>query len=220
MKELADKYKLLLKKFRTRENGPAVESMNRMGLKYTKNFGVALSELKEFAKEYPNDHEFALLLWQKESREAKLLSLMLAIPEKLSEDQIDQYISGINNVELAEQASINLLSKIPDSLHKALEWCKNEYLYTSLTGLLVLSRISMIIKDIPNEEFEVFFDVFPEIAREKDFHLKRGLSRALLQIAKRNESLKTNVLNFIESVNKYNNDMASWLKEEVSYYLI
>ena len=220
MKEVADKYKLLLKKFRTRENGPAVESMNRMGLKYNRNFGVALSELNEFAQEYANDHEFALLLWQKNSREAKLLSLIIAMPEKLSEEQIDSYISGINNVELAEQASINLLYGIPDSLNNALKWCKNEYLYTRLTGLLVLSRTAMINKDLSDEEFEVFFDVFPEIARENNFHLKRGLSRALLQIGKRNEHLKTNVLKFIESVNKYNNDMASWLQEEVAYYLI
>lgn len=219
VKEVADKYKLLLKKFRTRENGPAVESMNRMGLKYHRNFGVPLQELKEFAKEYTNDLEFALYLWQKDSREAKLLSLIISKPEKLSNEQVDNFILGINNVELAEQASINLLYGIPDRLKNALKWCKNENIYTRLTGLLVLSRTAMIIKDLSDEEFEPFFKVFPEIAREKDFHLKRGLSRALLQIAKRNELLKTKVVKFIDSVNEYNSDMASWLTEEVSYYI-
>ena len=222
MKELTDKYKLLLKKFKTRENGPAVESMNRMGLKYHRNFGIALAELKSFANnpEFTNDPEFALSLWQKSSREAKILSLMMVDPEKLSKEQIDDYVSGINNVELAEQAALNLLCKIPNHLIYALDWCKGEETYTKLTGLLVLSRIAMVDKDISDTEFEKFINILPKVAEENNFHIKRGLSRALLQIAKRNDKLKQTVLKFTKQVNSYNKDMASWLHEEVDYYLI
>jgi len=219
VEEIASIYKLLLRKIRTRENGPAVESMNRMGLKYDRNFGVGLNELKEFAKEYVDNQEFALFLWQKKSREAKLLSLMIAKSEDLSKAQIENYILGINNIELAEQAAINLLSEIPDNINYAISWCKSPETYTQLTGLLVISQIAFINKDIHDDEFLEFFELFPQIAKGENFHLKRGLSRALLQIGKRNTSLKTKVLQFTNSVNGYNKDMASWLKEEVDYYL-
>ncbi|MEN8118829.1 MAG: DNA alkylation repair protein [Bacteroidota bacterium] len=219
VEEVANKYKLLLRKFRTRENGPAVDSMNRMGLKYKRNFGIALQELKEFAKEYHDDHEFALFLWQKTSREAKILSLMIAQPDKLSKEQISNYITGVNTSELAEQASLNLLYEIPDSLNLAKEWCKNKDIYIRLTGLLILSRSALLNKKLSDSEFETFFNILPEIAKENNFHIKRGLSRALLQISKRNDILKTKVSKFINSVNEYNKEMASWLKEEVSYYI-
>ena len=219
MKEVADKYTILVKKFKTRENGPAVESMNRMGLNYQRNFGIALAELKNFATEYANDNEFALFLWQKSSREAKILSLMIINPQILSKEQIDNYILGINNVELAEQAALNLLSKIPNRLTYALQWCTKKEIYTKLTGLLVLSRVAMLEKDIINEDFEKFFNVFSKVAEENNFHIKRGLSRALLQIGKRNDLLKAKVLKFINSVTNYNKEMALWLQEEVAYYL-
>lgn len=220
MGEVANKYKLLIKKIKTRENRPAVESMNRMGLKYQQNFGVALPELKEFAKEYQNNNEFALFLWQKDNREAKLLSLMIAVPEELSTEQIDDYVLGINNVELAEQASLNLLSKIPKNLNYALKWIKDENNYTQLLGLLVLSRAALVEKNLLDKEILKFFELFPQIAKKMDFHLKRGLSRALLQIAKRSEQLKKESLKFIDSVKGYNAEMASWLQEEVAYYII
>jgi 3-methyladenine DNA glycosylase AlkD len=219
MEVVADKYKLLLKKFRTRENGPAVDSMNRMGLKYKRNFGIALSEIKSFSKEYSGDQEFALLLWNKTSREAKILSLMISDPNKLTKKQIENYILGIDNVELAEQAALNLLWKVPENIKHSLSWCKSKDTYTRLTGLLVVSKIAMSEKTVSDIEFLIFFDAFEDIAHEKSFHLKRGLSRALLQIAKRNEGLKTKTLKFIETVNSYNKEMALWLNEEVAYYL-
>lgn len=219
MEVVADKYKLLLKKFRTRENGPAVESMNRMGLKYKRNFGIALSEIKSFAEEYSGDQDFALLLWGKTSREAKILSLMIAEPNKLTTEQIENYISGIDNVELAEQAALNLLWEVPDNMAYSLNWCKSKDTYICLSGLLVVSKIAMTEKMVSDVEFLNFFDAFKEIAHENNFHLKRGLSRALLQIAKRNEVLKQETLKFIETVNSYNKEMALWLNEEVAYYL-
>ncbi len=220
MKEVADKYKLLVKKFKTRENGSAVESMNRMGLRYLRNFGIALAELKSFAKEYENDQELALFLWQKSSREAKILSLMMVNPEMLSKQQIDDYISGINTVELAEQAALNFLYKIQNSLGYALAWCEKEETYTQLTGLLVLSRMIMLGNEILDKEFEKIFKILPKIAQENNFHIKRGLSRVLLQIAKQNTAQKQKVLKFIDSVNQYNKDMAAWLQEEVAYFLV
>jgi len=216
---VADKYKLLLKKFRTRENGPAVESMNRMGLKYKRNFGIALSEIKSFSKEYSGDQEFALLLWDKTSREAKILSLMISNPNKLTKKQIENYILGIDNVELAEQAALNLLWKVPDNIKHSLNWCKSKDTYTRLTGLLIISKIAINEKTVSDTEFLNFFDAFEEIALVNNFHLKRGLSRALLQIAKRSKKLKQETLEFIETVNNYNKEMALWLNEEVAYYL-
>ncbi len=219
MEEVANKYKLLIKKLKTRENGSVVESMNRMGLKYPRNFGVAIGELKKFAKEHKNDNEFALFLWQKDYREAKLLSLMTANPEELLPEQIDNYVAGINNVELAEQASLNLLSKIPDPIKHALSWCNEDGIYIKLTGLLVISQVTKTGNIASKDEFEKLFDILPKIAIENNFHIKRGLSRALFQISKQNEPLKVKVLKFINSVQEFNNDMALWLQEEVVHYL-
>ncbi|MCF6241056.1 MAG: DNA alkylation repair protein [Bacteroidales bacterium] len=218
MEKVADKYKLLLKHLRTRENGPVVDSMKRLGLNYKRSFGVSLIDLKAIAKEYAGEQNLALYLWQKEFRETKILSLMIANAQQLDEQQINDYISGINNIELAEQAAMNLLSKLPNSLDYAYKWSKKQDEYVRVTALLVLSRIALTDKSIQAQSFEPFFELFYEIAKDENLHVKKALGRALLQIG-RHENLKEKVINFVNEVIKINEETAAWLKEEVVYFL-
>ncbi len=218
MEKVADKYKILLKHLRTRENGPVVDSMKRLGLNYTRSFGVSLIDLKAFAQEYAGEQDLAIYLWQKDFRETKILSLMIANAGQLNEKQINDYILGINNIELAEQAAINLLSKLPNSIEYAYQWCKSKDKYTRVTALIVLSRIAIVSKSIDKQSFERFFELFPEIAKDENFHVKKALGRALLQIG-RHEALTEKVINFVNETNKINKETASWLKEEVVYFL-
>lgn len=218
MEKVADKYKILLKHLRTRENGPVVDSMKQLCLNYKRNFGVSLIDLKAFAKEYAGDQDFALYLWTKDFRETKILSLMIANPEQLNDQQISNYISGINNIELSEQAAINLLSKLPNSIEYAYQWCKSKEKYTRVTALIVLSRIALTQKSIEEQNFERFFELFIEIAKDESLHLKKALGRALLQIG-RHKTLTKKVINFVNEVNNINKETAAWLKEEVVYYI-
>lgn len=218
MEKVADKYKVLLKRLRTRENGPVVDSMKRLGLNYTRSFGVSLIDLKAFAQEYAGEQDLAIYLWQKDFRETKILSLMIANAEELNEKQINDYISEINNIELAEQAAINLLSKLPDSINYAYQWCQSNEEYIRVTALIVLSRIAMTDKSIKKQKFEQFFELFKEIAKDENFHVKKALGRALLQIGK-HDTLSGKVINFVNELYKTNKGTASFLKEEVIYFL-
>jgi 3-methyladenine DNA glycosylase AlkD len=218
VEKVADKYKVLLKRLRTRENGPVVDSMKRLGLNYTRSFGVSLIDLKAFAQEYAGEQDLAIYLWQKDFRETKILSLMIANAEELNEKQINDYISEINNIELAEQAAINLLSKLPDSINYAYQWCQSNEEYIRVTALIVLSRIAMTDKSIKKQKFEQFFELFKEIAKDENFHVKKALGRALLQIGK-HDTLSGKVINFVNELYKTNKGTASFLKEEVIYFL-
>jgi len=218
VEKVADKYKILLKRFRTRENGPVVDSMKRLGLNYKRSFGVSLIDLKAFAQEYAGEQDLALYLWQKDFRETKILSLMITDATKLNKGQINEYISGIDNIELAEQAAMHLFSKLPQGLDYALLWCKSKNLYTRVTALLLLSRIVLIDKTVPEEKLTAFFELFPEISKDNNFHIKKALSRALLQIG-RIDKYKDKVIQFIAETKNYNKETASWLNEEVVYFL-
>ncbi len=218
VEKVADIYKTLLKRLRTRENGPVVDSMKRLGLNYTRSFGVSLIDLKAFAKEYSGKQDLALYLWQKDFRETKILSLMIADAEKLTKEQIQDYILGINNIELAEQAALNLLSNLPNTIEYAYSWCKSEDEYTRVTALLVLARIFQKGQIVSPEQMEQFFLCFKEIAKDKNFHVKKALGRALLQIGRKNQ-FKEKVINFINEINNFNKETASWLNEEVVYFL-
>lgn len=218
VEKVADNYKILLKRLRTRENGPVVDSMKRLGLNYKRNLGVSLIDLKSFAQEYSGEQDLALYLWQKDIRETKILSLMIADAKQLNEQQISDYISGINNIELAEQATMNVLSKLPNMLEYAYRWCKSDDEYTRVTALLLVARAFQTRQIVSSEEMERFFLCFKEMANDKNFHVIKSLGRALLQIG-RYEEFKKPVLNFIKDIENVNKETASRLKEEVVYFL-
>jgi len=220
MEELTLKFKELKKRFRSRENGPAVESMNRMGLIYKKNHGVGISELKQIADDYKYNSELAEFLWKQNIREAKIISLMIENPKEINNEKINKILKGIDNIELAEQACINLLEKVEEILPQIKNWLINDNKYYKITGLILISRIVKIKKDIKDNDLLKFFDIFDNIANINNSLIINSLSKVLLQIAKKNNKLEIKVLSFIEEITNKKYKSAAWLNEEVAYFLI
>ncbi len=218
MEKVAETYKLLIKRLRTLENGPVVDSMKNLGLEYKRNLGVSTIDLKDIAKEYTGQNDLALYLWKKDLRETKLLSLMIVNPEQLTEDEIEEYIQGITNIELAEQAAFNMFYKLPGNIQYVKKWCGSEHLYIRVTALLTLANIALKNKNLDKQKLEDIFEFFPEIAKTDNHHLKKALGRALLQVG-RIDGLKEKVIQFIKETEKVNKNTADWLKEEVVYFL-
>ena len=220
MEEVALKLKELKKRFRSRENGPAVESMNRMGLIYEKNHGVSISELNEIANDYKYNSGLSEYLWNQNIREAKIISLMIENPKEISDERINNILIGINNIELAEQACVNLFEKIEGIFSKINNWLENDENYYKITGLILISRILKTKKNIKDADLLMFFDIFDEISKENNKLIINSLSKALLQIGRKNNKLEKKVLSFIEEIKNKNYKSATWLNEEVAYFLI
>ena len=220
MEELSLKFKEIKKRFRSRENGPAVESMIRMGLIYEKNHGVGISELIEMANDYKFNSELSEFLWKQNIREAKIISLMIENPKEITNERIDEILIGINNIELAEQACINLFEKVENIFSQINDWLINDENYYKITGLILISRILKTKKDIKDNDLLKFFDIFDNIAGINNILIINSLSKSLLQIGKKNNTLETRVLSFIEEIKNKKYKSAAWLNEEVAYFLI
>lgn len=98
------------------QSGALVESMQRMGINYTLNYGVGIPQLRKLAAQFIPDNSLAFQLFQYDIREAKILASMLFVPNKLSFDQLLQIVTEVNMTELLEQYSRNLFAKIADPM--------------------------------------------------------------------------------------------------------
>ena len=85
-------------------NGICAEKMQNSGFNYGKNFGVSWDRLCEIASAYEQNWDLAIRLWNIDIRETKLIATKICSPEMLNEKNIYEWISGINNSELAEKA--------------------------------------------------------------------------------------------------------------------
>lgn len=96
-------------------NGVIATSMREKGMKYKLNFGVPIPEIREIAKLHTPDSDLAAALWKEDIREFKIIATLLQPADAFSLEQALQWVQEIPYPEIAEQASRNLFSRIPDA---------------------------------------------------------------------------------------------------------
>ncbi len=180
-------YQELLRRVKLLQNGEVSDSMTKRGVIYKLNLGASVISLRQLAGNYSSNHLVALKLWNKQWRETMILATLLEKPEEVTENQMDFWVRQIQQVEIAEQAAMNLFSKSPFAYEKAVEYCLARKTLSKITGLLMMGRLALTDPNATNEKFEAFLEFFPPLA--KDAQLSIVFRRVYLQIALRNLEL-------------------------------
>jgi hypothetical protein len=154
--------------------------------------------LRELARQYDKNHLLALKLWNKQWRETMILATLFEQPEFLSEEQMDYWTKSFETAEMAEQAVANLFVHSKFAFAKALEYCCGKKHWVRYTGLLMMSRLAMVDKTAIDEMFEGFFEVIYPLMKDPALHA--AVYRSLLMLANRNEKLRRQCIDFLESM--------------------
>jgi len=177
----------ILSKIKPLQNGEVVNSMQKRGVDYKVNFGVSIPLLRDMASNYEKNHLLALKLWNKQWRETMILATLLEEPSEVTENQIDFWVKSFQSVEIAEQAAMNLFSKISFAYKKAFEYCLGKKLLVKIVGLLMIGRLALTDREATDEQFDPFFELMPPLS--KDPQLSIVFSRVYIQIGMRNLNL-------------------------------
>ncbi|MBN2669668.1 MAG: DNA alkylation repair protein [Bacteroidales bacterium] len=205
------------KKIRTRDNGPAVDSMKRLGIEYKTNHGLSIAEIKAIANQYLNHHELALELWEWDHREFKILATFIDDPQKTSIDQLNYWIKDVSNNELAEQLAINLVFRLPNAFQIVQDWLKNGSLYAKKTALTSLAWLAQRKPDL--SDATLFQTIKLAFSVEKsEITIIKSLSFALRAVGKRNEYLNRKTIEIIKAIPDGDYG-AKYIKEECLWEL-
>jgi len=142
--------KEIRKKLRLAMNGITSSAMREKGINYKLNFGVPVMTLRKIAKDYAPNSELAEELWNENIRELKILATLIQPPKSFTKTLL--WINDIENLELAEQSSMNLFSKTPDAPDNALKLIQSEELYPRICGYLIYARLFMADYQLENKE--------------------------------------------------------------------
>jgi hypothetical protein len=203
----------ILRKTKLMQNGVVADSMKDRGINYKVNYGVSVVVLKQLALAYQRNHLLALKLWNKQWRETMILATMLEEPEKVSGKQIDYWVRSIENIEIAEQYVMNLISEMPEAFDKATEWCLGRKRIVKISGLILMGRLAMVDKKASDENFEDFFEVLPPLS--KDPSLSRIIFRSLMQIGMKNINLNELTLFFAKTLKTSDSVVAKELADQL-----
>ena len=197
----------ILLRIKRLQNREVVNSMQRRGIAYKVNFGVAIPMLRQVASEYTQNHLVALKLWNKQWRETMILATLLEEPSKVTDNQMDFWVKNLQSTEIAEQAAMNLFSQSVFAYQKAFEYCIGKKLLVKIVGLLIIGRLALTDQNAADEKFDPFFELMSPLS--KDTQLALVFSRIFIQIGMRNLNLHENAIRHARILKTIDSEVSS-----------
>ena len=103
----------VLKKLKEKAKPDQLEGMARYGMTVESRLGVSIPDLRKMAKDIGKDHQLALNLWKTGIAEAMILAAMVDVPQEVTEEQMEEWVSDLNSWDVCDQVCMNLFEKTP-----------------------------------------------------------------------------------------------------------
>lgn len=203
------------RKLYLRRDGASSASMREKGVGYKLNFGVPIPTLREIARSYPLDRELAAVLWKEDTRELKLLATLIQDPANFEE--VEEWVEGTGNVELAEQLAMNLLSRLPDAGKRAARWINSEREYTRTIGFLVYIRLFMENYELEGEEHTNFFHGVFDGVNSPFLPLRNASLNAMKHLGRQSATTRKSILAECNSTDRLNDETKRELYDDLTF---
>ena len=201
-----------------RANGEVADNMRLAGIVYKVNYGVPIPELKELAKPYKGDHDLALELFCEDIRECKILASLIADPEKITGELMDEWAQELTNPEIVEQLCGNLFWKSEYALARSIEWCLSSDDLMRKAGLLIIARKASDPK-IKESILEPYVGIIENMAAELTDLTQTAAQFALREISRRSPELAKKVAEVATRMTETENELSAWVGNELLFEL-
>jgi 3-methyladenine DNA glycosylase AlkD len=218
MEDVALKYLLIAKEFVHNQNGDVSVGMNKLGLNYKINYGLSIPIINKIASSIYKNNDLAIYCWKQEVRESKLLALRLFDSLSISQSTLNEIVAGINNIELAEQASFNLFVNFSDNLALLQNLLNNGNEFVGYSGLLTILRILKSNQNLNRKNYDEILNLLKTFNLTNKPYLKRAFSDVLINIGLRDHLLEQKVIVLINEFVFDNHELMDYFNNEVLYF--
>ena len=157
-----------------------------------KNLGIGLTQLRKIAKAIGRDHVLARKLWASDVYEAKVMSLLIDDPKKITREQAEQQVEEVEVAMLAHVfASCDAtLAKTPFVADLAVDWIARGDAIRRECGYSLLYELSKSKKQgLADDFFMHYIQLIEQDLVGEENWVKSAMSAALMGIGKRNSAL-------------------------------
>ena len=201
----------VLRQLKVKARPENLAGMARYGIFVEKRFGVSIPELRKTAKEIGKNHDLALELWNTGISDAMILASLVAEPEKMTEEQMDEWVSDFNSWDVCDQVCNNLFNRHPLVWKKIVEWSKREEVFIKRAAFALLSSLAVHDKEAPDEKFTVFLQLIKREAVDNRNFVKKAVNWALRNIGKRNLNLNRAAITVARELQQIDSKSSHWI---------
>jgi 3-methyladenine DNA glycosylase AlkD len=195
-------------------NAQSVEGLARFGIRPAQAFGISIPTLRKMAKEIGRNQALALALWVSGIHEARILASMIAEPQLVSAELMEEWVNDFDSWDVCDQVCGNLFDKTPYAYQKATEWCQQEKEFVRRAGFVMMAELAVHDKQAHDEAFLQFFPLIKQYAGDERNFVKKAVNWALRQIGKRNSHLRTVALECAYEIQDMDSKTARWVARD------
>ncbi len=204
----------VVEKLREKAVPAQLEGMARYGMVTDQRMGVAIPEIRKIAKQSGKDHKLALELWKTEIAEARILASMVDEPEKVTEQQMEDWVKDFNSWDVCDQVCMNLFEKTPFARKKILDWSERREEYVKRAAFALIACLAWHDKNAEDGRFIGLFPVIKRSATDERNFVKKAVNWALRNIGKRNLELNRSAIEFAKELLDMDSKAARWIARD------
>jgi 3-methyladenine DNA glycosylase AlkD len=204
----------VLDKLQSKAQPEQLKGMAKYGMTVEQRLGVSVPDMRKLAKEIGKDHKLALDLWKTAIAEARILAAMVGDPDKLTEEQMEDWVKGINSWDVCDQVCMNLFEKNQLAWKKIVDWSQREEEFVKRTAFSLIACLAWHDKKASDEKFIELFPVIIRGATDERNFVKKAVNWALRNIGKRNINLNRAAINVANEIRQLDSKAAHWVASD------
>jgi 3-methyladenine DNA glycosylase AlkD len=201
----------VLDKLQSKARPEQLKGMAKYGMTVEQRLGVSVPDMRNLAKEIGRDHKLALDLWRTGIAEARIVAGMVGDPAKLTEEQMEDWVKGINSWDVCDQVCMNLFEKNQLAWKKIVDWSEREGEFVKRTAFSLIACLAWHDKKASDDKFIELLPVIIRGATDERNFVKKAVNWALRNIGKRNLNLNKAAINTAKEIKRLDSKAARWI---------
>jgi 3-methyladenine DNA glycosylase AlkD len=188
-----------------------IDGMARFAIVGDQRMGVSVPDMRKIAKSVGKNHQLALDLWDTGVPEGMIVAGMIAEPDKLTEEQMEDWVVDINSWDICDQVCMNLFEKTPLAEKKIFEWSTREGEFVKRTSYALIACLAWHDKQAVDERFINYFPLIVAGSTDERNFVKKAVNWALRNIGKRNQNLNKQAIRVANQIHEIDSKSARWI---------
>jgi 3-methyladenine DNA glycosylase AlkD len=188
-----------------------LKGMAKYGITVERRLGVSVPDMRKLVKELGRDHKLALELWATGIAEARIVAGMVGDPAKLTEEQMEQWVKGIDSWDVCDQTCMNFFEKNQLAWKKIIDWSEREEEFVKRTAFSLIACLAWYDRKASDEKFMELLPVIMRAATDERNFVKKAVNWALRNVGKRNPNLNRAAISAAKEIQRLDSKAARWI---------
>ncbi len=169
-------------------------------------FGVSFAALGGLHKKIKTDQALAAQLWSSGNADARYLATMIADPDAMSPDDLEEWASGFDHYVIVELFARHLGSRSPHAMDLIDRWLDSENEWVCSCAWALMANVSLADNELPDEFFEPFVETVEAGIHGAANRVRHEMNGALIAIGTRSDALAQLATEAAERIGKVDVD--------------